>query len=444
MKNRYSILAIALLFSIGAFAQKDEFKTLKKIFEKNNISLKDVISYKEAVRLATPLVSASNEEDVVYLNFYKANIPFIEMGESMTKPENQGNPQSVLKFFTPEKIGEISKNIEAVFAYEKKSSKFLLTKDIQDDVVVLKPLLLTYALSLEGQKRFKDASAVLFAMYQMDKTDQENLYYAAEYAVSAKEYGVAYDYYKILKDLNFSGEKINYVAVSKINDKEEYFASKADRDRAVKIGTHITPKDAKEPSKRGGIYKNMALILISEGKVDQAKMAIQEARKVNPDDISLILSEADLYLKTNEIDKYADVVKEVIAKDPTNPDLFYNLGVVSYKNKESQKAEVYFLKAIELKADYSNAFYNLAAIRLDEGQVLLEQMNKLGTTAADNKKYDILKDKRVVLLKEAMQHLEKTTSLDKKSMDAKIVLLSVYKALEMKEKTKVLQAEMDK
>jgi tetratricopeptide (TPR) repeat protein len=188
----------------------------------------------------------------------------------------------------------------------------------------------------------------------------------------------------------------------------------------------------------------MALILIDQGKQDQAILAIQEARKINPEDVTLIMSEADLYLKTNDMTKYAAAVKEVIEKDPTNPDLFYNLGVTSYKNNDAKNAEVYYLKAIELKPNYAYAYYNIAAIRLDEGQVLLDQMNKLGTTAAENKKYDVLKEKRIGLLKDAMVLLEKTINADNKYTDAKEVLLSVYKALEMKEKAKALQAELDK
>ena len=53
MKRQYSIVATALLISIGAFAQKDEFKTLKKIFEKGQPNLKDVTSYKSALAAAT-------------------------------------------------------------------------------------------------------------------------------------------------------------------------------------------------------------------------------------------------------------------------------------------------------------------------------------------------------------------------------------------------------
>ena len=141
---------------------------------------------------------------------------------------------------------------------------------------------------------------------------------------------------------------------------------------------------------------------------------------------------------------YATLIKQVLEKDPNNADLLYNLGVVSGQNKDYKNAEIYYLKAIQLKADYANAYYNLAAIRLDEGQEMLDQMNKLGMTAAENKKYDSLKDKRIIVLKDAATLLEKTVNLDKKNKDAKEVLLSVYKALEMKEKAKALQAELDK
>jgi uncharacterized phage protein gp47/JayE len=47
--------------------------------------------------------------------------------------------------------------------------------------------------------------------------------------------------------------------------------------------------------KRGEIYKNMALILVDAGKTEEAKKAIEEARAENPEDTSLILTQANLY-----------------------------------------------------------------------------------------------------------------------------------------------------
>ena len=70
------------------------------------------------------------------------------------------------------------------------------------------------------------------------------------------------------------------------------------------------------------------------------------------------------------------------------------------------------------------------------------KMNKLGMSPAETKKYDALKIKRDEVLKDVVVLLEKTISIDTKNRDAKEVLLTVYKALEMKEKSKVLEAEL--
>ncbi|MDD3004117.1 hypothetical protein [Flavobacterium sp.] len=442
MKTRY-ILATALLFSIGAFAQKDEFKTLKKIYDKGQPSTKDLIKYKETVTAASSLVSASNEEDVIYLNFYKSGIPFMEMLEAMSKPENQANPNNALKFFTPEKILTFSTSAQAVMDYEKKTGKTVLTKNILENVSKYKPTLVSYAVTLSNEKRFSDASLVLYSIYKLDTKDTEKLYYAAGYAVNAKEYKKALEYYQILKDLDYSGEKTNYMATSKLNDDVVSFASKLDRDNAVKLGTHTLPKEEKEPSKRGEIYKNIALILVSENKIEEAKKAITDARLANPDDVSLIISEADIYLKTNDMATYAKLIKEVIEKDPTNADLFFNLGVVSAQNNGWDNAEKYYLKANSITPT-DNSYNGIAIVKIEKAKNIETQMAKLGMSAAENKKYDSLKIERDNLLKEAATNLEKSIQLNGKNRDVKLDLLSVYKALEMKEKAKALDAEINK
>ncbi|MEI2422543.1 hypothetical protein V6O07_19855, partial [Arthrospira platensis SPKY2] len=119
-----------------------------------------------------------------------------------------------------------------------------------------------------------------------------------------------------------------------MTDKEENFATKADRDQAVKFKTHVNPRDEKEPSKKGEIYGNYALILIQKGEVEKAKAAVTEARRVNPNDISLIVSEANMYYNLDDFDTYTKLINEAIQKKPNDPELFYNLGVVSTKTKK--------------------------------------------------------------------------------------------------------------
>ncbi|MDR6968066.1 tetratricopeptide (TPR) repeat protein [Flavobacterium arsenatis] len=434
MKNKFVLLATALLISVSSFAQKDELKNLKKLYTKDAPSAKDVIDYKANVVKLTPL--ASEEGDRIYANFYKAMTPVMEikaLGPAAT-------PEQMAKFITPTVVSEFTLAANAMLDYEKRTGKKVYTDNINQTVAFYKPTLLNYAVTLGNQKKNSEAASVLHNLYLLDKKDQEKLYYAASYAVNAQDYDTALKYYEELKTLNFSGEKTLYAAVSKLNDKVEYFDNKANRDAAIKIGTHITPSEEKEPSKRGEIYKNIALILVQKGKIEEAKKAIVDARQANPDDNSLLLSEADLYLKTNDMEAYKTAINQVLEKDPNNVDLIFNLGVISNNNKDPKGAEKYYLRAIEINPNYANAYYNLSALKIDESQVLLDQMNKLGTSAADNKKYEALKKQRDAILLLVVSHLEKTVSLDDKNTAAKTTLVSVYNALEMTDKAKALKA----
>jgi len=69
------------------------------------------------------------------------------------------------------------------------------------------------------------------------------------------------------------------------------------------------------------------LIYIQQDKPDEALVAIQKAKEESPDDISIMQAEADLYYRIGKVDKYNEVMKQVVLKDPENPSLYYNLGV---------------------------------------------------------------------------------------------------------------------
>ena len=68
-------------------------------------------------------------------------------------------------------------------------------------------------------------------------------------------------------------------------------------------------------------------------------------------------------------------------------------------------------------------------------------MNKLGTSPADEKKYQVLRIKRQDLLKGALPYLEKAEELFTGDADIKSTLLNVYNALDMTEKAKALKAK---
>ena len=444
MKSKFVLLASALVLSVATFAQKDELKTLKKIYGREKNSDSDIDDYKATLSKAETLVANSTEDDKVYFGFYKAMATILELNVALANPEKSKNPNLASEYLTVDNLNLLVSNLNATIAFEKKSGKQVYTKDIEVKVNTLKPIFVNYAIALANESKLKEAALVLADMYELDKKDAEKLYYAANYAVNAKDYPLALQYYQELKNVNYTGEGVMLYAINKESQKEESFNTKQERDIYVKGGTHEKPRDEKIPSKRPEIFKNIALILVELGKSDEAKAAIQEARKESPDDVSLIITESDLYLKANDLVTYKRLISEALEKNPNNADLVFNLGVISYNNKELVDAEKYYLRTIEIDPKYANAYLNLAILKLDAEKALIDKMNKLGTSPADTKKYEVLKKQREDVYKSAIPYLEKVTEFDADNKEAGKTLLGVYNALEMTDKAKALKEKMKK
>ena len=76
-------------------------------------------------------------------------------------------------------------------------------------------------------------------------------------------------------------------------------------------------------------------------------------------------------------------------KNPNDADLVYNLGVIAFDGGQTKEAEQYFRKAVAINPEYANAYVNIAAIKFKEDKLIVDKMNALGTSAADNKKYGL-------------------------------------------------------
>jgi tetratricopeptide (TPR) repeat protein len=436
MKIKNVLITGTLLVSVVAFSQKDELKALKKIYSKDAPTASDVADYKLNLNKLEPL--ATEESDKVYLHFFKGILPQIEMASMGL----QASPDQLQKLFSPKVISDMVSGYVTTLDYEKKSGKKLFTDDINEDIVTVKPILINVAVGLGESKKYKEAGDILYTVYQLDKKDTEKLYYAASYAVNAKDYDNALAYYKELKAINYSGEATMYYAVNKSNNKEEYFGTSAnERDLLVKTGQYIKPREEKVPSRKGEIYKNVVLILVEQGKSAEAKTAISDARKANPDDISLLITEADLYLKEKDYTTYSKIVSEAIEKQPNNVDLVFNLGVISADSGKLAEAENYYKKAIQLDPNYFNAYLNISELKLRADKDLVDAMKKLGTSTADNKKFDELRAKQNANYSEIMPYLEKAVELKPDNEAAKKTLLGVYQALDLTDKYKALKAK---
>ena len=422
MKGKYVLLASALLISVATFAQKDQIKAAEKAL-KGGKSQEAVTILMEAESL---IANAPDAE--------KAQFFFVK-GNALLDLANKNVDAST-------NLSLAAKAYQDLIAAEKASGKVKFSTQASASITDIKFKLINSAIADSKVDKHSDSAKKLYDAYLLDKKDTINLYYSASTYVNAKEYDKALELYDNLKTLNYSGKGTSYFAVNKLTTQEDFFTTVQERDRMVKLGTHEKPRTEVVPSKRGEIYKNMALILVEKGKTEEAKKAISEARLANPEDTSLTLTEANLYLETKDFDMYKKLIAEVLEKNPNDVELIFNLGVLSANAKNTDEAEKYYKKVIEINPKYINAYINLAAMKLENEKAIIDEMNKLGTSTKDMKRYDDLKKKREELFKSTIPYLEKAVELDSKNEDVVKTLLGVYSALEMTAEYKALKAKM--
>lgn len=422
MKSKYVVLASALLITVASFAQKNEIKAAEKALKKGN-------SQEAATLLqgAESLLSTASADEKAQFFFLKGNT-YLDLANKKVDPDKN--------------LAAAAAAYLSLVDAEKASGKEKYSAEAAKSIIEIKYKLINAAIADSKIDKHTDSAKKLYDAYLLDKKDTLNLYYAASTYVNAKEYDTALKIYEDLKKMNYSGKGTNYLAENKITGEEDLFTTVAERDRMVKMGTHEKPRTEVIPSKRGEIYKNMALILVDAGKTEEAKKAIEEARAANPEDTSLILTQANLYLETKDFETYKKLIAQVLEKNPNDADLVFNLGVISGNAKDVVNAEKYYARTMEINPKYVNAYINMAALKLEAENAVIAEMNKLGTSDKDMKRYAVLKTQRQNIFKSVIPYLEKALEIDMKNVDVANTLLNVYSALEMTAEKKALQAKM--
>ena len=279
-------------------------------------------------------------------------------------------------------------------------------------------------------KDYKNASDSFYLTYQLSKPDTIFIYNAAVSSSLAKDYYKSLKYYKELQDLGYTGITKIFYATNKSTDEKEDLGDEKNRDLQVKLGLYKDPVNELTESKTGDIIKNVAYILKSQGKTEEAIKAVEEAIALYPNDVNLILTQADIYFKLKDMEKYGELIQRAIEIDPNNPQLFFNLGVISFEQGKIDEARRNYEKAIEIKEDYGDAYLNLAIVIMDQERAIVDEMNQ---NLSDFDKYDELLEKQKGVHKQALPYLEKADKYSR-SINTVQFLMNIYQTLEMEEK----------
>ena len=295
-------------------------------------------------------------------------------------------------------------------------------------------------------ENFKSASVKLYDAYLMNPEKDDNinyLYFSASSAVNSKDYDTALEYYAKLKDMGYTGVVSEYF-VTPVETNIEEKVSETEYNLFKNSKDYTNQRVGKTESRLPEIVKNIALIYVQKGEVDLAISAIKEARAINPDDVNLLLSEADLYIKLGDREKFKELMKLAVQKDPDNAILYYNLGVINGEQGEFDEAKKFYLKSLELDPSYTATYLNLVGLILEGEGPIVEEMNKLVTSrkASDLDKYDQLEEKRVGLYKECLPYLEKLIEIDPDNIEAIKTAKNIYYTIDDIDNFKLMNAKL--
>lgn len=411
------ILAGLMLVSAITFAQKKEIKKADKAV--SSLKYSEALTY---LSEAEPLLGAADNE-------LKAQYYTI-LGEATLAMAGTAN---------------FAKMKEAGEAF-KKASELNIGGDMKDRLTLgmdnLRVALVNSAIDDQNKKSYLTASEKLRQAYLVSPKDTSYLYYAAGNSVNGSDFDTALKYYEELLGKGFTNVHMEYSATDPKTGKPAIFGSKEERDNMVKFADFTNPTESKTSSVEGDILQKVTLIYMNKGENEKALAIMKKAREANPDDTNLMRSEADLAYKMGDMQKYNSIMAEVIKTDPNNPELYYNLGVSSASIGQMDKAKEYYLKALELKPDYSYAQINMAALILQNEGKLVEEMNSLGTSRADNLKYDELKEKRKKMYQDALPYLESAVQSSPDNLEVFRTLMNLYSQLGMDDKYKAAKAKL--
>lgn len=388
-------LIIFLLAINFSFSQKKELRKAQKLFDGGDIAA--------ASQVLTEFQS------------------ILESADQKVKPQYQ---------FLKGKIAQQNKEFKIAYdLFNNIKQNSSLKEEVTQQMLLLSADIVNSAIDDNNAGNFKASTEKLYMAYNIDpEANQDYLYFAASSAVNADMFEVALSYYIKLKEIKYTGVVTKYF-VTEVDSGNEIEVTQSEYDLYKKSKSYEGFREEETPSRFPEIVKNIALIYSELGDNDKAMSAVQEARKENPDDLNLILTEANIYIQLGEKERFKELMSQAIAQDPNNANLLYNLAVVTSDLGDKAAARGYYEKAIEIDPNYRNAYLNLVALILEGEQDIVEQMNSLGTSAADNARYDSLKSSREDLYRECVPILKSLIKIGDAEEDAIKTLMNIYGTL---------------
>ncbi|MUP45783.1 tetratricopeptide repeat protein [Gramella sp. BOM4] len=413
MKTNIIMLGLSLL-SVTAFAQKDQVKNAEDALEDGNYA-----EAKAQLKIAEQNLGELNDRWTEDFYFFK--------GKAYMGTGTNASAEDMM-----------------IAAESFKKAAEMGSDEAQQQLVTLNQKIVESAQADLNNKNYEAGVKKLKTRYDLNPQDTIFLYYAASTAYSNEQYEEALEYSNELIELGFDGSGKIYSAVDKEGNRVN-FSDKNQMELMMKTGEYSDQKVENEPSKKAEIASIIAGSYTSLGETEKAIEALQEAKKLDPDNINLLQVEANIYIQQKQLDKAKDIFEEMAEIDPDNPQIYNNIGLIYAQELENhEKAIENYKKAIELDPDAGNYYINLYVSSVNpKEQALMEEMNNLGMSKADNERYDELMEERKQLYRDNLPIL--LTAIEKNPENQELIrtAMNIYSSLGEKEKMEEMKAMLN-
>jgi tetratricopeptide (TPR) repeat protein len=264
--------------------------------------------------------------------------------------------------------------------------KHQYTKEITNQLTMLGILIVNKGIEYFSKNDFNEAlnsfetSLEIDKLITPEKVDTMVIFNAGIAADRAKNYDKAIEYYQKTADLKYEGSKV---------------------------------------------YSFMANIELQRGDTTQYIDVIKRGIEAYPNDNdALMVTLINYYLEKDKSDLALEYLNKAIKKDPNNHTFYFARGALYDKLGDFDNAKTSYEKAIEIKPDYFDAFYNLGALFFNKGADMLKAANEIPPN--EQAKYDAAVKKAFVELDKAVPYLEKAHEIDSKEKSTMLTLKEIY------------------
>lgn len=253
-------------------------------------------------------------------------------------------------------------------------------------------------------------------------------------AFNEKNYSAATEYFEKVVSLSalkgsVDKEAIQNAAVSSMNG--------GNYDKAIEYYSKMLPEDS-----TGILYGQLYKAYLAKADTATGIAKLEEGRKKFPRNQALLTENLNHLFRQKKNAEAEELLKLAIQNDPTNHTLYLAAGSTYENLKRMDDAIAAYKKAIEIKPDAWQAYYNLGAYYNNEGKRLQDAANN----EKDTKKYEAGLKAADDQLKLAMEYLEKAKELtpvgSSDRMDIMKALKQLYVRLNLTDKFEAIKKEM--